>query len=157
MEHEELKYLLMSDFILYDCQFDKVAEKLKHHKIWGAYSKEVRVCVQDGIVFVTNTNKSKNEPRMLHNKHYSFTRHRDKCCFVVSCPSSSVVYKFPDADTTAQFFQSISHANQKGKYYFAVLKAKSLPVQPHLLLTHYQVAKTFMIGSYLSFHQSVVP
>jgi len=137
VEQEELKNLLMSDFILYDCQFDKVAEKLKHHKIWGAYSKKVRVCVQDGIVFVTNTNKPKNAPRMLHNKHYSFTRHRDKCCFIVSCPSGSVIYKFPDADTTVQFFQSISQVNQQGKYYFTVLKAKSLSIQPHFSLIHH--------------------
>lgn len=101
----------MTHFMLEDCQFDQIAEKIKYHKIWGTYSKHVRVRVKEGTVCITS---KKGATQMLSCKNYTFIPHPDACFFIVRGQSSSISYKFPDENVTSQFFNAITPF--KGKY-----------------------------------------
>lgn len=91
----------MIDYNLEDCQFDHFAEKLKYRKIWGNYSKQVRVRVKEGTVYITSNGAS----RMLFG---GFIRHIDPCCFIASDRSTSSTYKFSDENITSHFFNAIT-------------------------------------------------
>ena len=94
--------------MLEDCQFDQIAEKIKYHKIWGTYSKHVRVRVKEGTVYFTNKNGA---TRMLSSRDYTFKPHPGACFFIVRGQSSSITcdsYKFPDENVTSQFFNAIT-------------------------------------------------
>lgn len=112
----------MTDYNLEDCQFDHFAEKLKYRKIWGNYSKQVRVRVKKGTVYITSNGVS----RVLFS---GFIRHIDPCCIIASDRSTSSTYKFSDENITSHFFNAITPFEGKNC---------KIPINLHVLINLYR-------------------